>query len=87
MPPETVSGGISRDKLKRGSPNFARLSATIDPTNRLYMKTLIASGRLQNAIEYCTKVTRKTGPAGQGVKQEKPTQIVGLGAADVLANV
>ena len=26
MPPHTVSGGISRDRLKGGSPSFTRLS-------------------------------------------------------------
>ena len=32
------------------------------------MTSLVASSRLQNAVKYCTKVVRKTGPAGQRVK-------------------
>ena len=36
MPPHTASGGISRDRFVRGSPNFARLSWIADPTNLLF---------------------------------------------------
>ena len=35
------------------------------PTNLLDMTSLVTSGRPQNATEYCTKMMRKTGPAGQ----------------------
>ena len=68
MPPRTASGGISRERFKRGSPNFTRLSGTTVPTNQPDMTPLITSGRLQNSIKYCTKVTGKTCPAGQIVK-------------------
>ena len=68
MPPYTASGVISREKFMRGSPNFTRLSGTNVHKNLPDMTSLISSGRLQNAIEYWTKVMRKTGTAGQRVK-------------------
>ena len=48
--------------------NFTRFSGTTGPTNLPDMTSLVASGRLQNAINYCTKVMRKTAPVGQRVK-------------------
>ena len=68
MPPQTASCGISRERFKRESPTFTRLAGTIGPTNLPDMTSLVAPGRLQKAIKYCTKVMRKTGLAGQGVK-------------------
>ena len=47
--------------IQRGLPNFTRLSGTIGLTNVTDMTPLAASGRLQNAIKYSTKV-RKTRP-------------------------
>ena len=68
MPPQPASGGISRERLTRGSPNFTRLSSITGPTNLLDMTLLVPSGRLQNVIKYWTKVMRNTGPAGQRVE-------------------
>ena len=68
MPPQTASGRISRERFKRESPNFRRLSGTNGPTNLWDMTSLVASGRLQNAIKYWTNVMRKTGLRGQRVK-------------------
>ena len=70
MPPPTALGGISRERFKRGSPNSTHLSETIGNTKLpdSHMASLAASGRLQSAIKYCTKVD-KTGPAGQRVEQ------------------
>ena len=68
MPPQTASDGISRERFKGGSLNFTRLSLTTSPTKLPDMASLVASGLLQNAIKYCTKVVHKTGPAGQRVK-------------------
>ena len=69
IPHQKASGVISREQFKRGSPNFTRLSGTTCPRNlQDIMTSLIASGRLQNAIKYCTKVMRKTGPACQRIK-------------------
>ena len=65
MPHQPASGGISRERFKRGSPIFTWLSGTTDPTNLLDMTSLIAYGRLQNAIKYCTKVVCKTGPTAK----------------------
>ena len=67
MPHQTSSGGISREWFRRGSPNFARLSGTAGPRNLPDMTSLLPSRRLQNAIKYCPKVMRKTGPPGQSV--------------------
>ena len=69
MPPQTASGGISGERVKQGSPNFKQLSGITGPTNVPDMTSLITSGRLQNAIKYCTKEMRKTGPAGQPAGQ------------------
>ena len=60
-------GFFSRESFKRRSPNFTGLSGTTGPTNLLDMTSLVASGRLQNAINYCTKVLRKMGPGSQSV--------------------
>ena len=67
MPPPTASGGISQERFRRGSRTFAGLSGTIGSQNLPNMTSLAASGRLQNAVKYCTKV-RKTGPADQRVE-------------------
>ena len=48
--------------------HFTRLSMTSGPTNLPDTTSLVASGRLQNPIKYCTKVMRKTGTAGHIVK-------------------
>ena len=68
MPLQTASGGISRQRFMRVSPNFTRLSWITGPTNLLDITSTVASGRLQNAINYWTKVMRKAGPVGQRVK-------------------
>ena len=62
MPPPIASGRIYGERFKRGSRNFTNLSGTDSLTNLLDTSLLAASGRLQNAIKYCTKV-RKTGVA------------------------
>ena len=54
---------ISGERLKRGSPNVVRLPGTASLANLPHMTSYAASGRLQNAIKYCTKV-HKTGAAG-----------------------
>ena len=51
MHPQAASGGILRERFKRGSPNFTRFSRTTGPTNLPDMTSLVASGRLQNAIK------------------------------------
>ena len=63
IPPLMALGGISWERFKRGSPNFTHLSRTISLTKLLDTISLAASGRLQNAIKYCTKVC-KIGAAG-----------------------
>ena len=55
MPPPTASGGISRERFKRGSRNFTAFSGTIGPTSIPDMTSLALSGRLQNVFKYCTK--------------------------------
>ena len=55
MPPQTASGGISREMFRSGSPNFTRLSGTTGATNLFDMTSLVPSGRPQNASKYCTK--------------------------------
>ena len=50
------------NSFSRGSPNLTRLSGINDPTK---LPDMTSS---QHAIEYWTKVMRKTGPAGQRVK-------------------
>ena len=55
MQPQTASGGISWERCKRGLPNLADFSVTTGPTNLPYTTSLVASGRLQNAIICCTK--------------------------------
>ena len=62
----TISGGIGRQQFKPGSRNFTHLSGAIGHTEVPDITSLVASGRLQNAIKYCTQV-RKTGPAGERV--------------------
>ena len=61
------SGGICRKRFKRASGNFTDLSGTIGPKKLSDMTSFAVSGRVQNVIKYCTKVS-KTGPAGQRVK-------------------
>ena len=56
--------------------NFTHLSGITGPTNLPDMTSLVASGRLQNAIKYWTKVMRKVGPVDQRVKQDDH-QLVG----------
>ena len=58
-------GRLSSEQFKRGPRNFTTLSGTVSPTNLPVpdMTSLAASGQLQNATEYGTKV-RKTGAAG-----------------------
>ena len=68
MPLQAASGGISRVWFKQGSPIFTWLSGTTGPRNLPDMTSLVTSGRLRNAIKYCTKVIRKTGPADKRVK-------------------
>ena len=65
MPLQTAPGGISRESLKRRSPNFTLLSGMTGPTQVPDMTSPVACGRLQNVTKYLTKVTRETGPAGQ----------------------
>ena len=55
---------ISRENFEPASRNFTAVSGTIRPTNKPDMRSLAASSRLQNAVEYCIKV-RKTGPAAK----------------------
>ena len=50
MSPQTASGGISREKFMRGSHNCTGLSGINGPTNGPDMTSIVASGRLQNAI-------------------------------------
>ena len=66
MPPQMASVGISQERFKRGSPNFTRLLGTTGSINLPDMTSLVASGRLQNAIKYCTKVVER--PVGQRVQ-------------------
>ena len=69
MSPQMASGGISRERFKRGSPNFTqKLSRTTSPKNLPDTTSLVTSGRVQNPIKYCTKVMRKTRPVSQRVK-------------------
>ena len=58
MPLLTVSGRISQEQYERerGPPNSTRLSGTIGLINLPDMISLAASGRMQNATKYCTKV-------------------------------
>ena len=64
MPIPTSVGRNFRERFKRGSQNFARLSGTTSLRNLPDMISQVASGRLQNAIEYCAKV-HITGAAGK----------------------
>ena len=57
----TASAGISRERFKRGSPNFTLLSGTTGPRHRPDLTSPLTSGRLQNSIKYCTKVMRQRG--------------------------
>ena len=68
MLPVTTTGGISRERLKRGSGNFTHISGANILTNVLVMTSLAASNRLQNTIKCGTK-DRKTGPVGQRVEE------------------
>ena len=55
MPPQTASGGTSRERIMRGSPYCTRLSGITDSQSLPDMTSLVASRRLQNAIKRCTK--------------------------------
>ena len=59
---------ISRELFELESPNFTDTSTPTCPAFALDMTSLVASGWLQNAIKYGTKVMLKAGPAGQRVK-------------------
>ena len=67
MLPPTAWGRISPERFKRRSRNFTPLSETIGLTNLPDMTSLeatyLTSGKLHNAIKYCTNV-RKTGAVG-----------------------
>ena len=76
---------LSCEPFELESSNFTNTCVPTCTTSLLDMTSLIASGQLQNAIKYCTKVTRKTVLSVKRVKQEKPTNC-GTKAADVLAN-
>ena len=56
MPHQTASCGISRERFKRWSQNFTRLSGTTGARKMLDMTSLVTSHRLQSAIKYWTKV-------------------------------
>ena len=53
-----ASGSISRERFNRVSPNFTRLSGTILAPQicQIWRQYIVALGRLQNAIKYCTWV-------------------------------
>ena len=55
-PHSTALGRISRERFKGGSRYFTRLSGTVSNTSLPDMTLQSASGQLQNAIKYCTKV-------------------------------
>ena len=61
MAPPNGLGGISRERFRRGSSNFTRLSMTSGPSNQPETASLAPSSRQQNAVKYYRKV-RKTGP-------------------------
>ena len=67
IPHPTASDGISRERFKQGSCSFTGLLETIGPTHVPETTSLVAAGRLPNAIKYCTQV-RKNGLAGQSVE-------------------
>ena len=58
MPHPIASDGIYAERFKQGSSDFTQLLETIGRIHALDMTLLAASGRLQNAIEYCTKVRK-----------------------------
>ena len=62
MHPQTASGGISRKRCNRGSPNFTWLSGTTGATNLPDLASLGASGRLNlqlnTAQKWCIKWVR-----------------------------
>ena len=60
MPPPISSGQISQELFKRGSQNFTYLLGTNSFANLLDMTSIAASGRLQNAIKYSTKMRKKS---------------------------
>ena len=69
MPPQTASNGIYQEVLKRGSPNFIRLSGTTDFSHKSAWYNVTHYFRsAANAIQYCTKMMRETCPAGQRLK-------------------
>ena len=63
MSPPKALGRISPEWSEQESRNITHLPWTISLTNLPDMTSIAASGRLQNAVKYCTKV-RKTGVAG-----------------------
>ena len=63
MPPTTTLGRISGERFKGGPRTFTHLSRTVRLTNLSDMTSLAASGRLQNAIKYCTKAHKTGAPA------------------------
>ena len=60
MPPATTSVGISRERFKQGSRNLSNLSGSTGCANVLDMTSVAVSGRLRNAVKYCTKVRKKS---------------------------
>ena len=60
MPPQTASGGISRERFKLGSSNFAHLLRTRGPTKVPERASTAPSGRLHNAIKYYSEMVRDT---------------------------
>ena len=61
MPLTTVSGRISRERLKRGSRNFTRISGTTGPTKLLVQTSLFPLGcKMQlNTVQKCVKRVRR----------------------------
>ena len=57
MPSAIASGGIYRQRFKRGSRRLP-VSRTFGPTNLPDTTSLAVSGRPQNAIKYCTKCVK-----------------------------
>ena len=58
----------AREWFDLDSPNFTRTLILVGPTTTLDMTSLAASGRLQNAIRYCTKVSRTGAAANKSNK-------------------
>ena len=62
MPPQTASGGISRERFKQGSPNFTRLSGPlVAETCRIWRHSLLPVScemQLNTAQKWCVKRVR-----------------------------